>query len=286
MIFRNFACTVRPTRRNMGVIPAGSSHLRRNRVRINGTARPTTTCGTAAFDAQDWFNDYFGTPEPALRQNDFGGTFGGPVEIPGLYNGKDKTFFFVSYEGLRLTAPQAATVNYVPDLAREGVLPPGAAAPVALQPGSECLSRASPNGLDDAANGIAEYIGSWSNPASLNSTSVRFDHVVNDKLRLFFRFSDTGSSSATSSERSYRLQQWINAQLTLCGPTRLVPAAFSRTASVTSSASITVRTRQQYVCHRRVWRKHTCKSGTAFGSELRIGAGLVYLVYGGYDLRS
>ena len=55
-------------------------------------------------------------PEPALRQNDFGGTFGGPVEIPGLYNGKDKTFFFVSYEGLRLTAPQAATPNYVPDL--------------------------------------------------------------------------------------------------------------------------------------------------------------------------
>ena len=61
------------------------------------------------FDAQDWFNDYFGTPEPALRQNDFGGTLGGPVEVPGLYNGKDKTFFFVSYEGLRLTAPQAAT---------------------------------------------------------------------------------------------------------------------------------------------------------------------------------
>ena len=31
------------------------------------------------FDAQDWFNDYFGVPEPALRQNDFGGTLGGPV---------------------------------------------------------------------------------------------------------------------------------------------------------------------------------------------------------------
>src|SRR6202035_3130611 len=59
------------------------------------------------FDAQDWFNNYFGTPEPALRQNDFGGTFGGPVRIPDLYNGKDKTFFFVSYEGLRLTAPRA-----------------------------------------------------------------------------------------------------------------------------------------------------------------------------------
>src|ERR1700728_2626976 len=31
------------------------------------------------FDAQDWFNDYYGAKEPALRQNDFGGTLGGPV---------------------------------------------------------------------------------------------------------------------------------------------------------------------------------------------------------------
>ena len=76
-----------------------------------------------AFDAQDWFNDYFGMPEPALRQNDFGGTLGGPVEIPGLYNGKDKTFFFVSYEGLRLTAPQAAIASYVPDLCLRAWLP-------------------------------------------------------------------------------------------------------------------------------------------------------------------
>src|SRR6202044_1265368 len=70
-----------------------------------------------ALDANDWFNDYFGTPEPALRQNDFGGTFGGPVRIPGLYNGKDKTFFFVSYEGLRLAAPIAANASFVPDAA-------------------------------------------------------------------------------------------------------------------------------------------------------------------------
>ena len=140
------------------------------------------------FDAQDWFNDYLGTPEPALRQNDFGGTFGGPVEVPGLYHGKDKTFFFVSYEGLRLTAPQAATSNYVPDAALR------AAAPAALQPALNAFPV--PNG-PDLGNGIAEYIASWSNPASLNSTSVRFDHVVNGKLRFFFRFSDTGSSSAS-----------------------------------------------------------------------------------------
>src|SRR5262249_30695708 len=31
----------------------------------------------------------------------FGGTLGGPVSIPKLYNGRDKTFFFASYEGMR-----------------------------------------------------------------------------------------------------------------------------------------------------------------------------------------
>ena len=141
-----------------------------------------------AFDAPDWFNDYLGVKEPALRQNDFGGTLGGPVEVPGLYNGKDKTFFFASYEGLRLTSPQPASTSYVPDAALR------ASAPAALQP----VLNAFPvqNGVDDPANGFAQYIASWSNPSSLDSTSVRLDHVVNDKLRLFFRISDTGSDSA------------------------------------------------------------------------------------------
>ena len=151
------------------------------------------------FDAQDWFNDYFGTPEPALRQNDFGGTVGGPVEIPHLYNGKDKTFFFLSYEGLRLTAPLAATPNYVPDLCMRdmGPCPSGRnPAPSALLPALNAFPIPSPDGIDDTVNGIAQYFGSPANPSSINSTSVRFDHVINDKLRLFFRFSDTGSSSA------------------------------------------------------------------------------------------
>jgi hypothetical protein len=140
------------------------------------------------FDAQDWFNDYFDTPEPDLRQNDFGGTFGGPVEVPGLYEGKDKTFFFVSYEGLRLIAPKAATISYVPDTALRANAP---------SPLNEALDAfAVPNG-PDLGNSIAEYIGGSSNPSSLNSTSVRFDHAVNDKLNLFFRFSNTSSTSTT-----------------------------------------------------------------------------------------
>ena len=142
-----------------------------------------------ALDAPDWFNDYLGVTEPALRQNDFGGTLGGPVRIPHLYNGKNKTFFFISYEGLRLVAPQPAAVSFVPDAALR------ASAPTPLQQTLNAFPMQSPNGIDDTANGIAQFIGSWSNPASIDSTSVRLDHVVNDKLRLFFRFSDTASNS-------------------------------------------------------------------------------------------
>jgi hypothetical protein len=46
--------------------------------------------------------------KPPLRQNQFGVEFDGPVMIPKLYNGKDKTFFMASYEGYRLV--QQATV--------------------------------------------------------------------------------------------------------------------------------------------------------------------------------
>src|SRR5208282_147935 len=143
------------------------------------------------FDAQNWFNDYFALPQPTLRQNDFGGTLGGPVYIPGVYNGKDKTFLFFSYEGLRLVAPQAATATDVPDSALR------ASAPRALQEALNAWPVQSANGIDDTANGIAQFIGTWSNQSSIGSTSIRLDHAVSEKLRLFFRFSDTSSSSAS-----------------------------------------------------------------------------------------
>ena len=43
-----------------------------------------------------------------LRQNEFGGTFGGPLVLPKLYNGKDRTFFFAAYSGFRLRGGIAA----------------------------------------------------------------------------------------------------------------------------------------------------------------------------------
>ena len=45
--------------------------------------------------------NFFSRTREVLKRNQFGGTLGGPVVIPGLYNGKGKTFFFFSYEGTR-----------------------------------------------------------------------------------------------------------------------------------------------------------------------------------------
>jgi hypothetical protein len=59
-------------------------------------------------DANSWLNNYqnavFGpnsATKPIDTQNNFGASIGGPVRVPWLYNGKDKTFFFFNYEGFR-----------------------------------------------------------------------------------------------------------------------------------------------------------------------------------------
>ncbi len=60
-------------------------------------------------DARNFFNT--STVRPAVKQNQFGATLGGPVVLPKIYNGKDRTFFFMDYEGTRLRrATQANTL--------------------------------------------------------------------------------------------------------------------------------------------------------------------------------
>jgi len=144
------------------------------------------------FDANNWFNDYYSEAEPALRQNDFGGTVGGPVVIPKLYSGKDQFFFFGSYEGLRLTQPQAASVLFVPDASLRQ------SAPAALQP----ILNAFPvqNGTDFASTGLAEFIQAYSIPSSINSSSLRLDYHASPKLALFFRAGYAPTSTENKAE--------------------------------------------------------------------------------------
>lgn len=53
-----------------------------------------------ALNATGFFKPRSGE-KPTLIQNQFGGTFGGPVRLPKLYDGRDRTFFFIDYEGFR-----------------------------------------------------------------------------------------------------------------------------------------------------------------------------------------
>ena len=67
-----------------------------------------------AFDANNFFNNRAGLATPVYKQHDFGGSFGGPVWIPKLYKGKNKTFFFTSYEAFRNRAGATGFTANVP----------------------------------------------------------------------------------------------------------------------------------------------------------------------------
>jgi hypothetical protein len=129
-------------------------------------------------DANDWFADQSGLPKPEERQNDFGGTFSGPIL-------KDRTFFFFSYEGLRLRLPQVAQTT-VPDLGARQTAIPG------LQPLLNAFPL--PNGpaaVDAQGNpipGAAQFNASFSNKATLDAYSLRLDHRPSENLGVFARY--------------------------------------------------------------------------------------------------
>jgi hypothetical protein len=84
---------------------------------LNGSAYYHAQPGTWA--ANDFFGNGRGTPRPKTESNRYGGYLSGPVRIPWLYNGKDKTFFLFGYEGIRDARPRfdAAAGSWVPTTA-------------------------------------------------------------------------------------------------------------------------------------------------------------------------
>lgn len=70
-------------------------------------------------DSNDWFQNRAGRKLGVFQRNQYGFTFGGPVLIPGLYNGKNRTFVFGGYEGQRQRNQQTSTVT-IPSTAEIG----------------------------------------------------------------------------------------------------------------------------------------------------------------------
>ncbi len=151
--------------------------------------------------------NFFATqlPNPQYNRNEFGGYFAGPVSIPKIYNGKDRTFFFFNYEGFRRR--QAGTrSSQVPTTAmRAGdfrgltpVIDPltGSAFPNNMIPASRqnAVTRQLtdifyplPNlpGAGPAGTGI-NLTENISNPEDADRISYRLDHRLTSKDQLSF----------------------------------------------------------------------------------------------------
>jgi hypothetical protein len=135
-------------------------------------------------DANDWFANQAGKARPPERHNDFGGFLGGRIL-------KDKTFFFVSYEGARLRIPTTQQISVPSADARAGKTSPAASA--AIMPFLNAFPQ--PNGPVAADDFTAKFTGAYSNSATLNAGSARIDHTFNTRFSIFGRYNDAPSQT-------------------------------------------------------------------------------------------
>jgi hypothetical protein len=94
-----------------------------------------------------------------IRQNDYGVTLGGPVDIPKIYNGHDRTFFFFSFEQFRQSAFTSNTYAIVPTAAqREGDFSAALRPTCNTDPAGEqvCLNEVFDPNTNHTVNGIVE----------------------------------------------------------------------------------------------------------------------------------
>jgi hypothetical protein len=169
--------------------------------------------------------DPFATSIPQFGYNLFGGSGGAPIIIPGVYNGKNRTFWFFNYEGSREGVPRA-NVNTVPtELERMGdfsqsrvrsganVLPVTIYDPASTRlqgntfvrdpyPGNRIPSSAVdpiarqivalyplPNASGDPVTGAGNHLLSFKDPVFDNGYVWKIDHRFSDRHSVFFRYS-------------------------------------------------------------------------------------------------
>ena len=157
--------------------------------------------------------NFFARGKDPLRRNQFGGTIGGPIRIPKLYNGTDKSFFFFAYEGTRQRLGSTSSSIIVPTaLERQGnfsassirgtpisVAPPETVTPQ-LPQGIPFPNATIPaNRLDPVAQRFASIFMPLPNspgnifaynvslPTEEDQVTIKFDHSFSDKQKVNFR---------------------------------------------------------------------------------------------------
>jgi hypothetical protein len=123
--------------------------------------------------------------------NTFGGSFGGPLSIPHLYDGKDKTFFFLDYEGNRRSTAVAEQFLVPTQAERNGNLTTigGPVIPASsINPTAVALLRYYPlPNVTGQAN--YNYENFQATPATTDGADLRIDETINSKQSVFARFS-------------------------------------------------------------------------------------------------
>ncbi|HUU13360.1 MAG TPA: TonB-dependent receptor, partial [Terriglobia bacterium] len=149
----------------------------------------------AAFDARNFFDRRTvanpGRIPPFIR-NEFGFTNGGPVVLPGLYNGRGRTFYFGQYQGFRQVLGTTQVIS-VPTLAeRQGMNTtafPGDTLLVPVDPRIAPVLERYPLPNDpQGPYGERTYATSSKVTTSTDQFSLRIDHRISDKATLFARF--------------------------------------------------------------------------------------------------
>jgi hypothetical protein len=175
------------------------------------------------FDARA-FNE---TTIPRLDQNQFGYSLGGPIWLPKLYNGRNKSFFFANYEGLRVKANSAPQFFWVPtDAQWVGAIGENIVDPLTQQPFPGTDGKTVPadrisqfakayQALALKPNSTSQYgnfEGEAGNPDNADQQNYRFDQNLGANNSFFFRYSrssnfgtsgaldGTGSSASTTTQ--------------------------------------------------------------------------------------
>jgi hypothetical protein len=170
-----------------------------------------------ALDARNFFTSPT-IRNPPFRQNQFGARVDGPVVIPKLYNGRNRTFFMVNYEGQRQTQSQSALAAVFPAAFRTGDLS-AIATPVKnpLSPGQTFPNNVIPACLlSQQAQRALAYMPLPTLPGLSNNyqaqigfanttdqTMDRVDQNVGDKARLFFRVAYQNTSLLQGSSNPF-----------------------------------------------------------------------------------
>jgi hypothetical protein len=149
----------------------------------------------SALDARNFFDERSFANHgriPPFRRNEFGFALGGPVMLPGIYRGRDRTFFFGEYQGFRQVLGATEVLSVPTEAERHGLDTtafPGDTLRVPVSPlvAPVLAGYPLPNDLQGPF-GARTYATSTKVPTDTNQFSVRIDHRISGKAQLFARF--------------------------------------------------------------------------------------------------